>query len=157
MADPFDSLRIRPGEPGDLARIRKDWRLSMATSDFARFLTPRPDWKAKASQLFWDWSKEILDRLLAEADVWIACWQEEPSAIVGWCVMEMKPPTLHFVSVLPPYRNHHVARKLLAPLLEHRDVTFTHRTHIVRHLPVPPGWIYDPRPALVPRPKETAT
>ncbi len=159
--DPLDTLRIRPGEPGDFARVQKDWKLSYATSDFARFLSLRSDWRARASQTYWDWQSAIVARLLREAELWVACWAEETSAIVGWCVTEPERedldqvprpgPIVHYVNVLPPYRLHGVAKRLLAPALEHPIATYTHRTLACRHLPIPSGWVFDPRPALVPR------
>lgn len=153
MSDPFDSLRIRPGEPGDFARVRTDWKLSYARSDFARYLTPRPDWQKRASQLYWDMQGEIVERLLRDAELWIACWAEDTDTIVGWCVTE-PGPIVHYVAVKPDYRMHRVATRLLAPVLEHARVTYTHRTFACRGLPIPPGWTYDPRPALAPRPKQ---
>jgi GNAT superfamily N-acetyltransferase len=159
VSDPFSSLIIRPGEPGDFARVQSDWKLSFATSDFARFCTPRPDWEKRASELYWSWASEIITRLLRDAELWVASWAEDVSAIVGWCVLEPRAelgPVVHYVNVPPPYRNHGVAKRLLAPALEHATVTYTHRTRICRHLPIPPGWKYDPRLALAPRRKETA-
>lgn len=156
MIDPFESLRIRPGEPGDLARVRKDWLLSNAKSDFARYLTPRPNWGLKASQLYWDWQRSIIERLLTRAELWIATWEEAPSSIVGWVVMENGvTPVVHFVDVLPQYRHHHVAKRLLAPALEQPNVVYTHRTPVCRSLKIPPGWTYDPRPAVVPQQEST--
>lgn len=157
MSDPFDSMRIRPGEPGDFARVRKDWLLSYCTSQFAHYLTTSEDWWKRASQLYWDWQKEVIERLLRDAELWVACWSEAPTAILGWCVTEPardgRPFVVHFVAVDPRYRAHHVAQKLLAPAFEQRDVVYTHRTRVCRHLPIPPGWTYDPRPALMPRAK----
>lgn len=164
MKDPFDSLRIRPGEPGDTARVSKDWKLSFCRSSFARFTTPRPDWGVRASQLYWDWQKQIIARLLEHADLWIATWAEAPSSIVGWCVMEREGqgvyahgPVVHYVNVPPTYRLHGVAKKLLAPALEAPRVTYTHRTVACASLPIPPGWTYDPRPALEPRPQKESS
>jgi len=156
-ADPFDSLRIRPGEPGDHARVKKDWRLSAAKSRFAQFLTPRPDWGIKASQLYHTWQGVIMDALLKRAELWIACWAEAPSAVVGWAVLEPGSRVVHYVNVLPKYRRHRVAKRLLAPAFEHRDVAFTYHVPLLTKLPIPPGWTYDPRPAFaVPRPTEKA-
>ena len=152
MNDPFESLRIRPGEPGDLARVRKDWLLSYARSDWARYLTPRPDWGVRASQLYWDWQREIIQALLERAELWIATWSEAPSSIVGWCVMESGAvPVVHYVDVLPTYRRHHVAKRLVAPALEQPTVIYTHRTTACKQLPIPPGWTFDPRRALGPQ------
>lgn len=149
MIDPFESLRIRPGEPGDLARVRKDWLLSYAKSDFARWLTPRPDWGVRASQLYWDWQRDIVEQLLKRAELWIATWAEATSSVAGWAVMENGvTPIVHYVDVLPTYRRHGVARRLLAPALECPKVIYTHRTTLCRSLPVPPGWTYDPRAAF---------
>lgn len=151
---PFDSLRIRPGERSDLARVKKDWRLSAARSRLAAFLTPRPDWGVKASQLYHAWQGAIMDALLERSELWIACWSEAPSSIVGWAVMEPGARVVHYVNVLPQYRRNGVARRLLAPAFEHRDVTFSYHVPALVKLPVPPGWTYDPRPALVRPDKE---
>jgi hypothetical protein len=158
VRDPFDSLRIRPGEPGDLKRVRKDWRLAMATSDFARFLTPRKDWMERASQIYWDWQTDIVDRLLERAELEVACWDESPTSIVGWCVMERGAvPVVHFVAVgndnHGAYRLKGVAKRLLAPALEQPRVIYTHRTLVCRYLPIPAGWEFDPRRALLPKEK----
>jgi GNAT superfamily N-acetyltransferase len=150
---PFDSLRIRPGEPGDHARVSKDWRLSAAKSRFAQFCTPRPSWGLKASQLYHRWQGDIMRQLLERAELWIACWAEAPSSVVGWAVIEPGARVVHYVDVLPKFRRNGVAKKLLAPCFEHRDVSFTYHVPSLEKLPVPPGWTYDPRPALlVPRP-----
>lgn len=158
--DPFDSLRIRLGEPGDLARVRKDWLITYAKSDFARYLTPRPDWGVRASQVYWELQKAIVDELLRRAEVWIATWEEAPTSIAGWAVMELNAPggtpVVHFVNVLPVYRRHGVARRLLAPALDAPSVLYTHRMTVCRALPIPPGWKFDPRPALAPALQERA-
>lgn len=153
MNDPFASLRIRPGEPGDLARVRKDWLLSYAKSDFARWLTPRPDWGVRASQVYWAWQRSIVEQLLQRAELWIATWTEAPSSVAGWAVMESGPgitTIVHYANVLPSFRRHGVLRRLIAPALEQPTVIYTHRTPLCRHLPIPPGWTYDPRAALLP-------
>lgn len=155
MSDPFLSLRIRRGESNDFRRVRSDWTLSYATSEFAHYLTPREDWRRRASQLYWDWQKEIVDRLVHGAELWVACWEEDQSAIVGWCVTEPGARVVHYVYVAEKFRRNGVAGKLLAPALEQERVTFTHRTQLCGALPVPPNWTYDPRPALAPR-KEAA-
>lgn len=154
MNDPFDSLRIRRGEPDDFRRVRKDWRLSYATSELAHFLTPRSDWRKRASELYWGWQTEVVDRLLRDADLWIATWAEDTSTIVGWCVTE--GGLVHYVYVAEKFRKQGVARRLLAPSLERAKVTYTHRTALCSELPIPPNWTFDPRPALAPRAKEAA-
>lgn len=160
MNDPFASLVIRRGEHSDHDRVYSDWLLSFAVSDFAHYLTPRPDWQKKASQLYWTWQRSIIARLLEYSDLWVASWGENVSTIVGWIVADKTVDedlgaVVHYVYVGEHYRNRGVAKRLLAPTLERARVTFTHRTPLVRHLPVPPGWTYDPRPALVgPTPKE---
>ncbi len=146
--NPFDSLRIRPGERGDHARVKKDWRLSASRSRLAAFLTPRPDWGVRASQLYHAWQGAIMDTLLARAELWIACWEEAPSSIVGWAVLEDGAHVVHYVNVLPQYRRNGVARRLLAPAYEHREVTYSYHLPNLAKLPIPPGWTYDPRPAL---------
>lgn len=158
MNDPFESLRIRRGEAGDLARVRKDWTLSYAKSAFARFLTPRPDWGIKASQTYWSWQKDVIEKLLARSDLWIAFWEEAPTSIVGWCVLECAKFSMHvhYVDVQPTYRQHGVAKRLLAPALEEPRVIYTHRTLICNHLPIPPNWTFDPRAALVPPQQEAS-
>lgn len=155
MNDPLASLVIRPGAPGDAARVYKDWLLSFAISDFAHMCTPRADWQRRASQLYFDWQREVIARLLARAELWVASWGEDTSTIAGWCVVERD--TVHYVYVAEDYRHHGIASRLLAPALDQPRVKYTHRTPLVRHLPVPPGWTYDPRPALVGhQPKEAA-
>ena len=157
IADPFASLRLRRGETGDVGRIKKDWLLTGATSDFAKFLTPRADWMKRASELYWEWQREIVATLLGRGETWVAFWEEAPTSIVGWLVWEPKGrgryadvPIVHMVNVLPTYRNHGVAKRLLAPALDAPKVVYTHRTLVCRHLPIPPGWTFDPRPALTP-------
>lgn len=153
MSDPLASLIIRPGAPGDLNRVRKDWLLSFALSDFAHFVTPRPDWQRRASELYWSWQRAIVERLLSESELWVASWGEDTSTIVGWTVHD--GTVVHYVYVSEAYRNQGIAKRLLAPALDRPRITFTHRTAVVRHLPIPPAWIYDPRPALVGATKET--
>lgn len=160
MSDPFESLIIRPGAPGDMARVQKDWGLSFATSDFARYCTPREDYERRASELYWSWQKATMARLLRDAELWVASWSEDTRSVVGWCVLERATPqhlpTVHYVYVGHTYRRHGIAKRLLAPALDAPLVVYTHRSVVARHLPIPPGWTYDPRPALVPRHKETA-
>lgn len=157
MTDPLDSLIIRPGNLGDaseVARISKDWKLSFATSNFARFVTPRANWERRASELYWRWQGDIIERLLRESDVWVASWAEDSSTIVGWCVSSSG--VVHYVYVGERFRRCGIARRLLAPALEHATMLYTHRTPACRALPIPPGWTYDPRPALVGPRKDAA-
>lgn len=153
--DPFESLRIRAGDRGDTRRIEKDWLLSYAKSNFARFLTPNPQWGLKASQVYWDWQRTIVRALLERCETWVATWAEAPSTIAGWCVMERaageRPPVVHYVNVLPSYRHHGVAKRLLAPALDAPRVIYTHRMPLCQHLPIPPGWSFDPRLAIEPQ------
>lgn len=164
--NPLDSLIIRPGAPGDVARVYKDWLLSHATSDFAHYCTPRHDWIKRASELFWKWQRSIIDGCLARGELWCASWSEDTSTIAGWCVLERAAtvpvddrdfrgahymlPAVHYVYVAPSYRVRGIAKRLLAPMLEEPRVTYTHRSQLAKHLPIPPGWTFDPRPALVP-------
>lgn len=154
MNDPFDTLIIRPGAPGDIARVRKDWLLSYATSAFARMCSPGDRFPKRASELYFAWQKQVMDRLLGgDADLWVATWTEDTTTIVGWTVTS--PCLLHYVYVGEDYRHHGVAKRLLAPLLEEPRVTYTHRSTIAKHLPIPPGWTFDKRPAVVGPQKET--
>lgn len=156
--NPLDTLVIRPGTPDDHARVFKDWLLSHATSDFARWLTARLDWQSRASQLYWAWQRDVIREALARAELWVASWGEDTSTIVGWCVLEHVARgselshIVHYVYVAHPFRASGVAKRLLAPALEESRVTYTHRTPVCRHLPIPPGWTFDPRPAVTPRP-----
>lgn len=157
MTDPLATLIVRAGQPGDWNRVRKDWIGSMSSSDLAHLLTRRDQWEQReASDVYYAWQRAVVERLLARAELVVASWAEDIRSIVGWAVFE-RPRILHYVHVggrrlpdsdRPAYRRLGIARRLLEPFEGRSDVIYTHRSTTCRHLPIPPSWLYDPRPAL---------
>lgn len=122
---------LRAADEGDLNFIRKTWMQSYAASAFARTV-------GHASYVAEHW--KLRDRLMLRGALLIASREATPTAICGWSCTE--GDRVHYVYVKERWRRQHVARLLLAPLLD-RNAVCTHRSDTCAELPIPKPWSFN--------------
>lgn len=145
------SVELRAGIPADHRRVYGDWLNSYASSAWAKTLTPREQWeRGTAARAYWDGHHDLIERLLERAELVVAHWPEDVGAIVGWTLFDRTMRILHYVQVKQAFRRSGVARRLLAPLLDGRPVTYTHKSRGCGELPIPANWRFDPYLAFNP-------
>lgn len=125
-----NNLLIRRASPPDISRILKWWLGSFRTSRWAG-VVPNNRYKPVYA--------ETIRQLLARGSTLeVACLEEQPSLLAGFCCSEQTPRDriLHYVFVRPHLRQGGVARKLLdsAGLLRGIPFAYTFRTRDMQYL-----------------------
>lgn len=135
---------VRPATDDDLNFVRKTWLVehSQQGSD---------DWidMVGGGDVYFKEHARCRDAALERGAVIIACRPAVPTGICGFAVTEHDDAgvLVHFVYVKPRWRKLGAARLLLRPFLGRR-VEFTHATRMLRLLPVPKDWSFNPYPFL---------
>lgn len=132
---------VRPAEDGDLNYVRKTWLQEHAQES---------SWidEVGGGGVYFREHGRCRDEAIRRGAVTIACRASVPSGICGFAVTERNESALvHFVYVKPRWRKLGVARLLLRPFLGER-AEYTHRTSMVRSLPIPASWTFNPYPFL---------
>lgn len=115
-------LKIRPPKPSDLNFIFASFSNSMKReSELGR---------SCRSSVFFTQFQKIIDRLLENAAIIIACSSEEENFIVGYLIYD-EPFTIHFTFVRPSCRMKNVARDLIDVAFDSdsRQLEFTLNTN----------------------------
>lgn len=121
---------VRDYSPSDHNAIYKAW-LAHAYYDNEMFrLMPHP--------LFRQRYAPVLDRIISQATVKVACLIEDADAIVGFAVY--RGDVLHFVAVKKPWRKLGVATALVPAGIS----TYTHVTTIGKAISRKKKWVFDP-------------
>lgn len=99
---------IREANPSDRAFILSSWFQGARVSRWAR----------DAGMLYYAEHGRAIEAVLARPGVTtrVACVTGEPAAILGYAVLELEPPTLHWVHVRPRCDGQGIARALLQPI-----------------------------------------
>ena len=94
---------------------------------------------------------KILEALLPRGIVLVACNEEDPNQILGWCCAEVVDTALviHYIYVKHPFRKFHIATKMVNLLLESEKppaVIYTHKTVAAKNIIKDKEleWLYNP-------------
>jgi GNAT superfamily N-acetyltransferase len=140
---------IRSPTPDDLRLVRSAWLESYATSDYAKLVTPPPQWEQnekRGGRVYFTGQRELIERLIVSSVVLVA---EGEAAQLDGFVVGWPAAMLHYVYVKQSRRGRGLARALLEALdlRAGQPVVYTHRSRSVRGNPR--GWTYDPSPTTV--------
>lgn len=84
--------------------------------------------KSHRNGVFFSDYRKVIDKLLNDSKVIVACVQDEPGAILGYMVFE--PSVLHYVFVKGAFRRLGVATGLCRhAFVSDAPLTFTHKTY----------------------------
>lgn len=128
MSEP---VLIRPATEADLPLIFSSWIRSYRHGNPATL---------RQGRSYAESQHRIVERLLARAEVRVACYSGSPSLILGWACIERKNSTIHYCYVKNAYRGLGLVRSLLGSLLG-QPLRYSHRT---RKLRPREGWTYHP-------------
>lgn len=138
---------IRPPAEDELRFVRSGWLESYSTSDFARFLTPPPQWEQRkyGGQLYFDSQRRLIEAILASTSVLVS----EGDGVLDGFVVGQPGRRLDYVYVKKRARGQGVARTLLEALdlVPGKHVVYTHRARGARGQPR--AWVFDPSPTTL--------
>lgn len=141
----FDGFFIRGADGADeLNFVKKTW-----LREYAESATP------PVSQTYGDSfmteHHRCIEAAIERGAVTIASRQSTPTRICGFAVTERawdrQCDVVHFVYVRGRWRKMGVAKLLLAPLHDEAAL-YTHRTTMLRDVPIPESWSFNPYPFL---------
>lgn len=132
--------KIRPAEAGDVAFLFATWKQS--------FWRDSPWAKRLRWGIFAPNHDKVIRKILARAQVFVACEPEHQDEIAGYFVFELAPlPCAHFAYVKPAFRRDGVFTQLIAASGLPPDLAGVHVTHGTK------AWFSIP--AVVDRPSGT--
>lgn len=123
------SIVIRPGVSSDIAFIYATFLQGLYHGSEYFSDVPR--------DTFFDNYKLVIEALLQRASVRVACLEEDPDVILGYCVY--KDNALHWVYTKKPWRKMGIARALIPVGID----TVTHLTSVGKSV-MPKEWKYNP-------------
>lgn len=111
---------IRPAQENDISFIYATWLKSYHYDSWT---------KSIAKSVYFDNYKLVLDRLLEDSKVLIACTKEDENVILGYCVSE--PGIIHYVFVKEAFRMFGIATDLVGHSIDEQQIIISHRTQSV--------------------------
>lgn len=130
-------ISIRDAQPGDVAFVLKCWQMSAQKG--GSWLAQREGDAFTGVQLRYE------RRMVERCQVRVAYSESDPTLILGFAVMAPERKLLHWVYVRDAFRREGLARRLLSPILDKADITYTDWVPACAALPIPRTWVYDPR------------
>lgn len=107
---------IRNANQDDISFIYSTWLQSFHYDSWA---------KQVQKSVFFDNYKRVIDKILLNADVDVACVNDQPNVILGYIVTE--PGILHYCFVKEAFRSFGIAKDLFAGRFENQALV-THKT-----------------------------
>lgn len=125
------SISLRPAEESDLQYVVKSWlRSYWHDSDYAR----------AQGRVYHVEHRRLVLRLIQQGAVTVAAWSGDPDTIIGFACT--RAGVVHYVYVREEFRRMGIAHLLVGPMASH-PVEYTHRTSILRKLPLPAAWSFN--------------
>ena len=153
---------IRLARTEELRFIQSAWMKSYASSDWAKFVTPRDDGHTiecascgsrrlrqvtkngathyTAGPLYWSGHHELVTSLLSSCNVSVV---DTDGVVDAWIVRDTVRPVLHYLYVRYSARGEGHARQLCEDLIP-QPTRFTHWSRAIVGRRLPPGWQFDP-------------
>ena len=128
-----EPFRIRAGSLEDRAYVLRSWFEGARATN----------WCLGDGRVFFAEHGRVLEAILERAQVVVAHVPSEPTAILGFAVLEpdAAPPVLHWVHVRHRCRGQVIARSLLSGILSRPEV---HCSHWPAHGRAPSNFRYNP-------------
>lgn len=114
----MSDILIRKFKEEDKAFIMSTWLRSYKHNSFFT--------KKLTNTVYYKYHHDIINRILARADILIACDTQSPETIFGYAVFE-EPGIVHYAYVKKAFRGMGIFSKLIEPL-KGLDIIFTHYT-----------------------------
>lgn len=132
----IDQIQIRPPKPSDLNFIQ---------STFSKCIKKESSLgRACSTKIFFSEFHGVIDYLLSNASISIACSPDDESVIFGYLIHE--PKTIHFIYVKAVFRNLHVAKELIESAFQgEKTLKFSFSTNDAKRIQAThPNLIYNP-------------
>lgn len=120
-----------------------------------------------AGPAYREYHEALIHKAIAQGTLSVACDPTLEGAILGFAVYDVPKRLVHYVYTRDGIRNMGIAKALLAPLLDGKPVTMTHRlndnafylplpghekpvrqrdgtTKVISVFPIPEGWDFNP-------------
>lgn len=120
---------IRPVLPEDLAFIYNSWLKSYKFGSESM--------KSMRSGTFFENYREILDYILTNSEILIACLPEDENIILGYICYEnilANSHLIHYCFIKETFRNLGIATDLYKSLYPHNKISYTHETKQLKTL-----------------------
>lgn len=132
-------IQLRPANPEDIPFIFNSWLKSFRNAYFARQLI---------NTVYFTEQHKVIEKLVKESTILIACNAEEPSQVYGWiCAGIIDGITsIHYVYVKHSFRSLGIASLLLDAIKKDKEVAgiYTHHTKAADRLASKLNLLYHP-------------
>lgn len=125
---------IRPAELDDLPFIIDSWVASREITPWALHVDKSTFRREEKLRIKYQFGKSTF---VAK----VACLEDDPNAILGWCALETQPVVIHYCYVKRDFRRFGVARQLLQGIgqAEYASLPQITMPHAIQS-----NWIYNP-------------
>ena len=132
-------IRIRPAIQEDVPFIFNSWLKSFRHSHIGRLVT---------NEIYFNSQHKIIEKILQENTVMVACNQEDPSQLYGYIVAGDVEGhfILHYVYIKHTYRNMGLAKTLLNTFSHDPSTAsvYTHHTRVAEKLASKYNFVFHP-------------
>ena len=137
---PVLPIQIRKAQKSDIPFITSSWLRSNRDGFMVRSVP---------NTVYYYKHHKILESLLPRGIVIVACNEEDPDQILGWCCAEVLDTALviHYIYIKQPFRRFGIASRMIALLKQTEQppaIMVTHSNPMVRPLIKERKWVYNP-------------
>lgn len=146
------NIHIRPARATDIPLITSSWLKSFRGEESkGRQHYNKGGYGSEGipNRFFYYYHHKILEALIPESVVLVACLETDPDTILGWCCAQVVDTALviHYLYVKYNFRKFGIARRLVTTLLESERPPAVFVTHLMPHLKRKVrdlNWLYNP-------------
>lgn len=96
--------------------------------------------------LYYAGQHDIIDRILGQCDAQVLASREDEATVIGWIVTSDQ--WIHYLYIKQQFRRMGLARVLVDD--PERWLGYSHKVRLLRQLPLPKTWAFNPYQALQP-------
>ncbi len=115
----MENWKVRKANPDDISFIYATWLKSYHYDSWTRSI---------AKSVYFDNYKLVIDRLLNQSEVLVACHPTDENVILGYCVFE--PNLIHYMFIKEAFRRFGIATDLIKKAGVKESATITHKTQM---------------------------
>src|SRR5688500_4505941 len=147
------NILVRPAKPSDIPLITSSWLKSFRGEEAkGKGQTFRPGGfgsEGIPNRVFYYYHHKILEALIPNSILLVACLESSPDTILGWCCAQVVDTALvlHYVYVKFSFRKFGIAKRLIDTLIESEQPPAVFCTHLMPYLKRKVramGWMYNP-------------
>lgn len=146
------NILLRPARNTDVPLITSSWLQSFRGSDAKgkkRFRRGGYFQEGVPNRFYYYYHQKVLETIVPNSIVLVACLEESPDTILGWCCAQVVDTALifHYVYVKGGFRKFGIAKRLVNALLESEKPPAVFVSHLVPTLKgriKDMGWMYNP-------------